>query len=76
MLTAQETDQLVHDLQHEFPMLAVSEKKYGLDNEFIVVVRDATRQHQVEITSLTSDWRNTVVGMAEGQPGAATAPDR
>ena len=76
MLTAQETDQLVHDLQHEFPLLAVSEKKHGLQHDFVVIVRDATGQREVEITSLQGDWRSQVAGMAEGQPGAETVPDR
>ncbi len=63
MLTDQQTDQLVQDIQAEFPTLVVSRKRYESSREYVVIVRDPTNQHEVRITSLRSDWRTQVAAM-------------
>jgi hypothetical protein len=64
MLTAPETDQLVLDIQREFPALTVDQQQYHSSREYVVIVRDPTNGNEVRVTSLKGDWRSKVAGMA------------
>ena len=64
MLTAQETDQLVRDMQREFPALSVDQRRYRASREYVVVVRDPANGNEVRVTSLKGDWRSKVATMA------------
>jgi hypothetical protein len=63
MLTAQETDQLVNDIQREFPMFSVGERRDPSSRAFVVIVRDPKGQNEISITSLQGDWRGDVAAM-------------
>ena len=60
MLTAEQTAQLVHDIQREIPALVVSQRIYPSSGEHVVVVHDPTNRNEVRITSLRSNWRRKV----------------
>jgi hypothetical protein len=64
MLTAEQTAQLVHDIQREFPALEVSQRIYQSSGEHVVVVHDPTNRNEVRITSLRSNWRKKVAAMS------------
>ena len=64
MLTAQETDQLVLDIQRDFPALTVDQRQYRRSREYVVVVRDPANGNEVRVTSLKGDWRSKVAAMA------------
>jgi hypothetical protein len=63
MLTAQETDQLVRDMQREFPALSVDQRRHRASREYVVVVRDPANGNEVRVTSLKGDWRRKVAAM-------------
>ncbi len=63
MLTAPETDQLVHDIQREYPTFTVGERRDDGSDGFIVTVRDPANENEVVITSLEGDWREKVAEM-------------
>ena len=63
MLTDQQTEQLVHDIQSEFPALVVRRQTYQPSGEYVVVVLDPTNQNEVRITSLRGNWRKKVAAM-------------
>ncbi len=64
MLTAEQTAQLVQDIQREFPALEVSQRIYPSSGEHVVVVHDPTNRNEVRITSLRTNWRKKVAAMA------------
>ncbi len=64
MLTAEQTAQLVHDIQRAFPALVVSQRIYQSSGEYVVVVHDPTNGNEVRITSLRSNWRRKVAEMS------------
>ena len=64
MLTAEQTAQLVHDIQQEFPALVVSQRIYKSSGEYVVIVHDPTNRNEVRITSLRSNWRRKVAEMS------------
>ncbi len=65
LLTAEQTAQLVHDIQREFPTLVVSQRIYQSSGEYVVIVHDPTnRSNEVRITSLRSNWRRKVAEMS------------
>ena len=64
LLTAEQTAQLVHDIQREFPALVVSQRTYPASGEHVVVVHDPTNRNEVRITSLRSNWRRKVGEMS------------
>ena len=64
LLTAEQTAQLVHDIQREFPALDVSQQRYRLTGDHVVIVHDPTTRHEVRITSLRSNWRRKVSEMS------------
>ncbi len=64
MLTAEQTAQLVHDIQREFPALVVSQRIYQSSGEYVVIVHDPTNRNEVRITSLRSNWRRKVAEMS------------
>ena len=66
MLTAQQTDQLVQDIQRAFPTLAVSHWRSETSGDYVVIVRDPTNQHEVRISSLRSDWRRMISELISG----------
>jgi hypothetical protein len=78
MLTDGQTAQLVHDIQREFPDLEVSQRRYSLTGEHVVIVHDPTNRNEVRITSMRSDWRKKVAAMAAvsrtTQPGPPDVP--
>jgi hypothetical protein len=49
MLTNHQTDQLVLDIQTEFPRLTVVRRTYSM-GDFVVIVRDPTNQNEIRIT--------------------------
>ena len=77
MLTAEQAVQLVHDIQREFPALEVSQQRYRLTGDHVVIVHDPTNRNEVRITSLRSNWRRKVAEMSAAsktnQPAARDA---
>ena len=75
MLTAEQTTQLVHDIQREYPALVVRERIYQSSGEHVVLVHDPTNRNEVPITSLRCNWRRKVAEMRAvsrtGQPEGA-----
>jgi hypothetical protein len=64
MLTDEQTAQLAHDIQREFPTLVVSQRRYSLTGDHVVIVHDPTNRNEVRITSQRSNWRKKVAAMA------------
>jgi hypothetical protein len=74
MLTAQETDQLVHDIQREFPLFTVGERRDDGSDSYVVTVRDPTSENEVIISTFASDWRDRVVDMMKLHKPARLGP--
>ena len=75
MLTDQQTDQLVQDIQREFPTLTVRRQTYQWSGDYVVIVQDPRNQNEVRITSLRSNWRKKVAQMsAMSKPNQAGRP--
>ena len=72
MLTARETDQLVHDIQREYPMFTVGERRDEGSDAFIITVRDPTNENEVAITNFEGDWRGKVAEMRSSHEAAGS----
>jgi hypothetical protein len=78
MLTAHETDQLVRDIQRDFPSLTVDQQQYHqqefpsltvdqqhpASRDYLVIVRNPANGNEVRVTSLKGDWRSQVATLA------------
>jgi hypothetical protein len=76
MLTAQETDQLIRDIQQEFPMFTVGERRDPASRAFVIIVRDPKGQHEISITRAHGDWRGDVAAMVARHTPAGAKPGR